>query len=384
MVQPSPYTPGAVARTVPGRTAQLAFYTERAQFIANLQRFADRPRVDYAARGIGKTSLLREAQRVFTAHNIATVWVTANEDENLAKSVLDELEALAPDGSALRATLVDAISNATITLGVSAAKATVNLRDVRSASSSPTKAFIRAFVQAVKAAQDAGRRGLVVLIDEVQSADDVSLRVISNAWQELRSETPEVPAGLFTVGLPGSQDRINAAVTFSERFDFRELFGLDEGSAATALIAPAWQVGVTWDDDAVRAAVELARGYPYKVQLVGDSAWQAAGYPDAGARVTRAHVAAGQPEVDRQMLSLFKARWRSATPKQRELLTAVARLGGVDVRREDVAAALGVPTTKLSMARDALLRKGIIDASRHGRVTFTVPGFTEFILDQQP
>lgn len=82
------------------------------------------------------------------------------------------------------------------------------------------------------------------------------------------------------------------------------------------------------------------------------------------------------------METLFRSRWRSASPKQRELLSAIAELGGRDVKREDIAARLGVTTQSLSMARDGLLRRGIIDANRHGRVSFTVPGFTEWLLEQ--
>lgn len=34
--------------------------------------------MDYAAPGVGKTSLLREADRIFVRRGIAAIWVTAN------------------------------------------------------------------------------------------------------------------------------------------------------------------------------------------------------------------------------------------------------------------------------------------------------------------
>lgn len=232
------------------------------------------------------------------------------------------------------------------------------------------------------AVRDAGGGGLVILIDEVQAADKASLRTISVAWQELVSAKEPPAAGLFCVGLPGSQDHITSAVTFSERFDFTELFGIDEGGAAAALYKPASDIGVTWEQDAVVFGVEAAQGYPYKVQLVGEGAWTAGGRPDPGNRITRSHVEVGMTYVDEKMRSLFSARWRNASTKQRELLYAIASLGGVDVKREDIAARLGVTTQAISVPRDRLLGKGIIDATRHGRLSFTVPGFTEYILEQ--
>ncbi len=52
------------------------------------------------------------------------------------------------------------------------------------------------------------------------------------------------------------------------------------------------------------------------------------------------------------------------------------------MKRDDIAAHLGVTTQAISVPRDRLLSKGIIDATRHGRLSFTVPGFTEYILEQ--
>lgn len=116
MSQLSPYTPGVVAKAVPGRSTQLAFYEERAQIISQLGQFVGSVRVDYAARGIGKTSLLREAQRLFERYSIETVWVTAIEGENLAASILDEIRQVLPKTKRVDE-LVGAIDSATVTVG---------------------------------------------------------------------------------------------------------------------------------------------------------------------------------------------------------------------------------------------------------------------------
>lgn len=382
-MQLSPYTPGEVADSVPGRATQLAFYEEKAQRIENLGEFLARVRVDYAARGVGKTSLLREAERIFTRHGIATIWVTANQDENLLLTVLDEMRKLVPTSKA--ADVLSYIDSATLTLDAGVVKGAVTVKPKKNAvtaTASSSKAFIAAFEKVTRVILDEGRKGLVILVDEIQSADKPSLRAIAYAWQEMKSSPSRVPSGLFTVGLPGSQDHINSAVTFSERFDFSELFGLDDGGVVTALAGPAHTLGVSWDQPALQVAVSEAKGYAYKVQLIGDEAWRTAGYPDPGSPITAEHVAEAMLQVEVHMETLFRARWRSASPKQRGLLSAIAELGGHDVKRDDIAAHLGVTSQSISMARDGLLRRGIIDANRHGRLSFTVPGFTEWILEQ--
>lgn len=382
-MQISPYTPGEVADAVPGRAKQLAFYAEKAQRIMSLGEFIARVRVDYAARGVGKTSLLREAERIFTRNGIATIWVTANQDENLLLTVLDEMRKLVSTSKA--ADVLSYIDSATLTLDAGVVKGSVTVKPKKNvvAAASASKAFITAFEKVTRALLDEGKKGLVILVDEIQSADKPSLRAIANAWQEMKSSPTRVPSGLFTVGLPGSQDHINSAVTFSERFDFSELFGLDDGGVVTALADPAHTLGVSWDRAALQASLSEAKGYAYKVQLIGDEAWKVAGYPDPDSTITAEHVAEAMLQVDVHMETLFRARWRSASPKQRELLSTIAELGGRDVKREDIAASLGVTTQSISMARDGLLRRGIIDANRHSRVSFTVPGFTEWILEQR-
>lgn len=221
-----------------------------------LGRFVGRVRVDHAARGVGKTSLLREAQRIFERRGVATVWVTANEDEKLLPTILAELKSALPPTR--RKT----------------ARQGVHQRRKDGAGS----------------LAEAGAKGLVILVDEVQSADKQSLRAIAHGWQELESDLDAPPAGLFTVGLPGSVDHLISAVTFSERFDFEPLLGIDEAGSAEALVSPAQTLDVVWEPTALRAAVIAADGYPFKVQLMGEAAWEAAGEPEPGGRITSMNV----------------------------------------------------------------------------------------------
>ena len=58
-MQPSPYTPGEIARSVPGRGDLLAEFEERLSVLVDLQRLVGRIHVAHGERGIGKTSLLR-------------------------------------------------------------------------------------------------------------------------------------------------------------------------------------------------------------------------------------------------------------------------------------------------------------------------------------
>jgi hypothetical protein len=179
--------------------------------------------VDHAAR-VGKTSLLREAQRIFERQGTATVWVTANEDEKLLPVLLANLRGLIPSGQRLAEDLIALIDNATLSLRVGAAKTSVTLKPNPAAVASAGQTFAKLLKSVFAAVAASGSTGVAIMIDEVQSADKPSLRALAHGWQELSSDDQAPPAALFFVGLPGSVDHLTTAVTFSERFDFEPLF----------------------------------------------------------------------------------------------------------------------------------------------------------------
>lgn len=66
----------------PDRATQLAVHEEKGRWIENLGEFIARSRANQVARIVRKTSLLRDAKRIFIRRGISAIWVTANQDEN--------------------------------------------------------------------------------------------------------------------------------------------------------------------------------------------------------------------------------------------------------------------------------------------------------------
>lgn len=77
-------------------------------------------------------------------------------------------------------------------------------------------------------------------------------------------------------------------------------------------------------------------------------------------------------------------RWERATPAQRKLLTGMAKLQGDNaVEVGELANHLGKSrTSDLSVARQELIKKGLVYAPVRGLVAFTVPGMADFVLNQ--
>lgn len=380
-MQPSPYTPGEIARAVPGRALQLADLDERLSVLVDLHRLVGRIRVDHAARGFGKTSLLREYQRRASARGAATVWVTAGEPQGLVEQILDELRrtvgaAGAPHGRALR----EKVESLRLSLGVPGiATATGTFRST-APDDERARAGARGLEDVIRAATT--ERPLVIFVDEIQSADAAGLRTLVYAWQHLQAEGTDVPAAVFAAGLPNAPETIAEIVTFSERLAYRPLGPLHRDAEEIALVGPARLLGVQWTPEAVDRALSIAQGYPYSVQLIADSAWAAAGRPDPGAVIDVGSVETGHRSMQADLEALFRARWSACSTSERRLLTAMARLGDGPTSRASIAEALGTGTNQLSTPRARLIGKGLVQPADRGMLQFTIPGFAAFIRSE--
>ena len=385
---PSPYTPGAAPSVLAGRREQLEAAEAELAVVATYGRFQGRVRVDIGSRGVGKTSLLKTVRESAAGIGMVTAWVTARGDESLVTSLVHalaaELDRIGID-VARRAPWRERLERLSVELGVGPAKAGVEVDVSPAAATAGRRAASAAFAELVTSAaleaRERGSAGLCLLVDEIQAAPRADLRTLAYAWQELQNAVPEPPAVLFAAGLPNAPDVLTAAVTFSERFGFRTLERLDAADAAEALVVPAAQHDVTWSPGLLDAVVALAQGYPYFLQLYGDALWRRA-RPAVGAELHLGDLVDAHADVERELETMFRARWAKAAPGERRLLEAMAALGDDDVRRGDVAQRMGVGTNEISVARRSLLDKGLIEVAARGMLRFTVPGFAAFVRSE--
>ncbi|MCH6196570.1 ATP-binding protein [Corynebacterium mastitidis] len=363
-MQPSPYTPGAVAREVIGRDKHLTAIQRHLSMLVNFPRLEGRIQVFVGPRGVGKTSLLRTAQHEAERLGLHTVWVTAG------------------DGSFLEELLLQFSQYARRWQDTAAQALGSLVSGTRPAS--PSRHNLGRQIQAVleKAGETARKhshKGLVIFIDEIQATDHEGLRALAYAWQHMQSEAPKLPLIALTAGLSHTQDVITDAVSFAERFHYAHLGNLDAQASRTALTRPAKSVGVEWSQEALAQALEHASGYPYFLQLIGDLSWQAACDPDPGGLIKAHHVRTAHEDFSIERETLFRSRWMKATNRETDIMVAMAKQGDGPVRRGHIAQELGIRTTDLSMARRSLMDKGLVDAPQHGFLEFTAPGFAEFV-----
>jgi hypothetical protein len=224
--------------------------------------------------------------------------------------------------------------------------------------------------------------GTLILVDELQEATPADLSAVNAAVHQIGQSDIPLPIVFVGAGLPSLPAQLADATSYAERlYDYRPIGLLDAAGAAAALIGPTLTHGVVWEPDALEAALAIAGGYPYFLQAVGKHVWDAARTSTINLDDATVGGDFARQEVDE---GLYRSRWERATPAQRKLLRTMGELGGgKPVTVSDLAAAMGKRrVSDLSVARNEVIKKGLLYSPERGQLAFTVPGMHTFIAQQ--
>lgn len=393
---PNPFTPGQVPRVLAGRTVELATIRDQVARLAQFGELGGPFTVFHAPRGLGKTSLLRAAQKQAEAQGCVTVWAACSRERAFLPEVvravdraLERAEVVPRADAGRWRALLDRVTVELALPGVPV-RVSAQVARGRSPQPEPATAPIGALEDLLHDTAALVRRrggaGLVVFVDELHAASAVEMAILLNAFQNLDGNREDNPIAMITAGLPVTPEALTRAATFGERSAFVPLDLLSPTDARAALVESAAALEVSWTASAVGQVVDEASGHPYFLQLLGSTTWAAA-EPEAGGRLTLADVRRGVPAARQQIEAMHRARWNSATKGEQALLRAMARAerdGPVSghVTRAQIASALGVESRSISVPRDRLIDKGVIEPVGHGLVRFTLPGFGAYILQR--
>lgn len=340
-------------------------------------------------RGVGKTVLLNEIERLAEAADYRTVNIEAQEDKSLAslivpslRKLLYELDRLAGAGNKVRRGL------RVLRSFVGAFKMTVD--DVTfgldidpetgSADSGDLGIDLPNLFVAIGEAAEERKTAAALLIDEIQYFSSTELGALIMAMHKIQQR--QLPVVLVGAGLPILPGLAGESKSYAERlFNFPEVGALTEADAAKALQEPASAAGVKFQKTALKQVFSLTKGYPYFLQEWGYQAWNTATSSPITLRVVEK---ATESVVDRLDQNFFRVRYDRLTPAERRFLRAMAELGPGPHRTGDIAEALEVKLTSVGPVRARLIKKGMIYSPAYGDMAFTVPLFDEFMRRSMP
>jgi hypothetical protein len=340
-------------------------------------------------RGVGKTVLLNEIERLAKAQDYRTIPIEAHENKPLGpllapqlRTVLYDLDRLAGTGQKVKrglAVLRSFIGAMKVELG----EVTFGL-DIEpekgAADSGDLEIDLPNLFAAVGEAAEERNSAVAVLIDEVQYFSQKELGALIMAMHRVQQR--QLPLVLVGAGLPILPGLAGESKSYAERlFGFPDIGALSEIDAATALREPTRAAGVVFEDSALAEVFRLTQGYPYFIQEWGYQSWNLAPASPITLDVVRAATAKVIPRLDQ---NFFRVRFDRLTPSEKNFLRAIAQLGPGSHRTGDIAEAIGVKISSLGPVRAKLIRKGMIYSPAHGDIAFTVPLFDEFMCRAMP
>jgi hypothetical protein len=340
-------------------------------------------------RGVGKTVLLNEIDRLALKTGYRTVVVEAHEDKSLAallvpplRKLLFELDRVAGAGDKAKrglAVLKGFMKGVKLSLGNIEIGLDIDPENGAADSGDLESDLPNLFVAVAEAAQER-RIPIALLIDELQYLNQKELSALIMAMHKMQQR--QLPMVLLGAGLPILPGLAGESKSYAERlFSFPEIGALSEGDAIKALEDPTKAVGVDFDMDALREILRLTQGYPYFLQEWGYQSWNLATESPITLRVVRD---ATPTVIQRLDENFFRVRFDRLTPGEKRFLRAIAGLGPGAHRSGDIADTLKVKINSIGPTRAKLIKKGMIYSPAHGDIAFTVPLFDEFMLRAMP
>jgi hypothetical protein len=335
-------------------------------------------------RGVGKTVLLNELERVAEAASCQTAMFETDPDKPLAAQLAPQLHRTLLRLDRVKRAGAE-LHNAFGSLRAFASAFKVQLGDMEfGLSSMPATGDLiidltDLFVAIGEAAQKRDT-AVVILIDEIQYIQKSDLSALIMALHKISQR--QLPLLLFGGGLPQLAKLAGDAKSYAERlFDYPPIGPLDDASARLALTAPAERELVSYTLDALDYVVEQTGRYPFFLQVWGSHCWEAAAkspitLDDAKQASVRATSALDE--------GIFKVRLARLTERQKAYARVMAEFGAEPVSSSDVARRLGLGLSQAAPIRDELIKKGMAYSPERGLIGFTVPKFDEFMRRAMP
>lgn len=239
--------------------------------------------------------------------------------------------------------------------------------------------LIDLFVELGRAAKEKNT-AVVFFIDELQYVEEEQFAALITALHKCAQL--QLPIALIGAGLPQLVGRAGRAKSYAERlFEYPEIGPLKENEARRALVVPAKELGVAYEEGALEEILAQTKAYPYFLQEWGKHSWHCA-YTSP---ITRADaVSATELAIQELDASFFRVRFDRLTPAEKRYLRAMAELGEGSHRSGDIAHLLNRDVQAVAPIRATLIGKGMVYSPSHGDNSFTVPLFDGYMKRVMP
>lgn len=383
----SPYTPGAGAmpRYLAGRESMLEEADKILEAVA--MGYPQKPVIYYGLRGVGKTVLLNAIEEKAEELDILYAHIEIAEKRsfivqiaNASKKIIHRMSVIesVKDLGHKALGILQAFQvtynpeEQTFTAGIAEPSMYVSSGVL---SDDLTEMFVAMGRMAAKA-----KRAICFFVDEIQYMKPNEMEALINALH--RVNQLRLPITMYGAGLPKILKILGEVKSYSERlFQYIEVAELSDHAATDAIVKPATELGVQYEEEAVEEIKEWSKGYPFFIQELCNTIWE----ETESEIIKKSDVERVIPVfLDKLDKGFFKIRYDRCTKKEHDFLFAMVRCGSLPCTISNVAKILGKRVSSISPTRAQLISKGIIYSTGHGEIDFTVPQFDRYLKRINP
>ena len=388
MMRANPYTPGAgfMPAYLAGREENIK-NAER-YMISLKQRYPQQSVVYHGLRGVGKTVLLNRLEEIAEDEDILYEHIEIKEKDGFIPQIINssikfirQMSRKEKAKEAIEKAFM-AIKNLKITISpeegsfsVGFAELEQELQCVSTLMDELTDVFVSLGNIALKTNDT-----ICFFIDEIQYLKKDELEALVNGIHRVNQK--RLPIMIFGAGLPKVLKELGEAKSYSERlFKFEEIGALSKEDARLAIIEPAKKLEVEYEQKAVEEIVMITKGYPYFIQEFCKIIWEAEEDNYIALEAVKDKKSAFYTTLDQ---GFFKVRYDRSSKREKDFMFAMVKCQELPCTISNVAKVMKKTTTSISPIRAQLISKGLIYATGHAEIDFTVPRFDEFLKRVNP
>ena len=373
----NPYTPGA--GVMPGYLAgrDEVIQEGKDSIYSLMHGYPKQPIIYYGLRGVGKTVLLTALNEYAIREGVLTFHFEIQEKVSLINDII-----LSANQTLSKISKVEKIKNIfevaknslqSFTLTYTAGENSVSVEMNKKLGKMMLQSNLVELLLNLGRIAKESNNTIIYFIDEIQYAKQNELEALITAQHRINQE--RLPITIIGAGLPKILINVTESKTYAERmFAFVEISSLDYKDAKNAIVNPGKPFNITYTEEALEEIYKITEGYPYFIQqfcyIISKK------YKEIDLNVVNEMKIVFFKELDK---SFFKVRFDKCTPKEKEFMFAMVNCGELPCTVANVAHILNKDLKSISPIRARLINKGLIYATRHGEIDFTVPKFDEFL-----
>ena len=371
------YTPGA--GVMPGYLAgrDEVIQEGKDSIYSLMHGYPRQPIIYYGLRGVGKTVLLTALNEYAIREGVLTFHFEIQEKVSLINDII-----LSANQTLSKISKVEKIKNIfevaknslqSFTLTYTAGENSVSVEMNKKLGEMMLQSNLVELLLNLGRLAKESNNTIIYFIDEIQYAKQNELEALITAQHRINQE--RLPITIIGAGLPKILVNVTESKTYAERmFAFVEISSLDYKDAKNAIVNPGKPFNITYTEEALEEIYKITEGYPYFIQqfcyIISKK------YKEIDLNVVNEMKIVFFKELDK---SFFKVRFDKCTPKEKEFMFAMVNCGELPCTVANVAHILNKDLKSISPIRARLINKGLIYATRHGEIDFTVPKFDEFL-----